>query len=308
MTAVPRRWAIVLAGLLCALAQLLAVDARAAGFDWRSRGVLFRVEPEVRAAPMAATQAWSYLFATIHYGNAEELALDLKRLRERVRNTQLLVNEVSGAEQWRPEYEQYRALPPGKSLRQLLGDAAFAQLQAQLPGHPAAALDGLKPWVAMSMLELPESGEDSIDVQMEDWAREAGMRLVHLENLPEQLAALDCVPAEEYAVVLGQRLRGGWSFAQEARRTAGYYKRRDLPAWLDEIERMPGLQGEAVAIEQQARRCLIEARNQRWLPVLDELLREGNCFVAVGAIHLTGEHGLLAQLSQRGFTVTVEPW
>src|SRR3546814_20120887 len=70
---------------------------------------------------------------------------------------------------------------------------------------------------------------------------------------------------------------------------------------------MPGLEGAAIAVEQRARHCLIEARNARWLPVLERLLREGDCFVAVAAIHLTGDHGLLAQLSRRGFTVTVEP-
>lgn len=337
------RWKTALAALLLGLGALVCGEASAAGFDWRSRGVLFRVEPSLPLMPSvvapaaapdpaapdpasatasavdpaidqtASDPAWSYLFATIHYGNAEELALDLPRLRERLRETRVLVNEVSGAEQWRPEYEQYRALPPGGSLRKLLGDAAFARLQLQLPDNDAATLDGLKPWVVMSMLELPESrdrasAEDSLDVQLEDWARAAGLRLVHLENLPEQLAALDCVPAQDYAEVLGQRLRAGWSFEQEARRTAGYYRRRDLPAWFDEIERMPGLEGAAIAIEQHARRCLIEARNARWLPVLEVLLREGRCFVAVGAIHLTGEHGLLAQLSRRGFTVTVEPW
>src|SRR3546814_12590899 len=90
--------------------------------------------------------------------------------------------------------------------------------------------------------------------------------------------------------------------------TTLFRSQRDLPAWYDESERMPGLEGAAIAVEQRARHCLIEARNARWLPVLERLLREGDCFVAVGAIHLTGDHGLLAQLSRRGFTVTVEPW
>src|SRR3546814_11941099 len=71
---------------------------------------------------------------------------------------------------------------------------------------------------------------------------------------------------------------------------------------------MPGLEGTAIAVEQRARHCLIEARNARWLPVLERLLPAGDCFVAVGAIHLTGDHGLLAQLTRRGFTVPVEPW
>lgn len=330
-----------LLGLLLGAGLLTAAPVGAESFDWRSRGVLFRITSPVRddgasstatnaseaagtaiataAAPApaavtptalpAAVAAPSYLFATIHYGSVDELALNRVGLRDYLGRTRVLINEVSGAEQWRDEYEPYRRLSPGQSLRGLLGEPAFAALQAQLPALAAAELDGLKPWVAMSMLEMPgEPAQDSIDVQLEDWARADGLRIVHLENLPEQLAALDCVPAAEYALVLGQRLRGGWSFEHEAARTLGYYQRRELPAWHAEIERMPGLQGDAIAVEQRARHCLIEARNARWLPQLERLLRQGDCFVAVGAIHLTGEHGLLAQLSQRGFAVTVEPW
>lgn len=317
--------------LLCAMASA-AAQAHAGSFDWRSRGILFRVSvdhapveaatthtaigadavpspsPAANATPAAPVPP-SFLFATIHYGSAEQQALYLAGLRARLERTQVLVNEVSGAEQWRPEYEPYRRLAPGQSLRALLGEAEFARLLAQLPGYEADTLDGLKPWVAMSMLEMPaDPAQDGIDVQLEDWARGGGLRVLHLENLPEQLAALDCVPPAEYAAVLGQRLRAGWEFEAEAERTLGYYRQRDLPAWYDEIEAMPGLEGAAVAVEQRARHCLIEARNARWLPVLERLLREGDCFVAVGAIHLTGDHGLLVQLSRRGFTVTVEPW
>src|SRR3546814_16457452 len=132
--------------------------------------------------------------------------------------------------------------------------------------------------------------------------------MVRQENRPKEVAAMDGGVAAEYGAVLGQGLRAGKSFEEEAARTMGHYRQRDLPAWKGKIERMPGLEGAAIAGEQRARHWLIEARNARWLPVLERLLREGDCFVAVGAIHLTGDHGLLAQLSRRGFTVTVEPW
>src|SRR3546814_14573422 len=123
----------------------------------------------------------------------------------------MLVNELSGAEQWRPEYEAYRSLGQGQRLSTLLGTRAFAQLQAQLPAYTADTLDGLKPRVAMSMLEMPAEPEhDGIDLQLEDWAREGGLRVLPLENLPEQLAARDFVPAAEYPAVLGPRRAAGW--------------------------------------------------------------------------------------------------
>src|SRR3546814_14748807 len=84
----------------------------------------------------------------------------------------MLVNELSGAEQGRPEYEAYRSLGQGQRLSTLLGTQAFAQLQAQLPAYTADTLDGLKPWVAMSMLEMPDEPEhDGIDLQRSEERR-----------------------------------------------------------------------------------------------------------------------------------------
>ena len=44
-------------------------------------------------------------------------------------------------------------------------------------------------------------------------------------------------------------------------------------------------------------------RNARWLPLIEPQLREGDLFIAVGAAHLFGERGILAELQRRGYTV-----
>lgn len=49
---------------------------------------------------------------------------------------------------------------------------------------------------------------------------------------------------------------------------------------------------------------LIQKRNENWLKILPDLLREKNCFVAVGYFHLKYECGLIEQLRNRGFIVT----
>ncbi|MCD9029085.1 TraB/GumN family protein [Luteimonas sp. BDR2-5] len=325
------------------LAAVAAGGAAQAGtFDWRTRGVLFRVvalpvqtpapavdadggaaavdleaadveagdvEADLPSTTVAATAEPSYIFATIHYGTPDALLLSLPALRHHLAQTTVLVNEVDLGADWQPEYESYRRLPEGQRLQRMIGEDAFAELQRLLPDRDPAALDRLKPWVAMSLLEFPfDSDEKSIDALLQDWATAGGLRKTHLENLPDQLAALDCVPAHEYARVLQQRLLGGWSFDLDAERTVGYYRERDLAAWLDDIDGRHGLTGAALAAEAEAQRCLISVRNARWLPVLQDLLRAGGAFVAVGAIHLTGEQGLLVQLSRSGFDVSVEPW
>lgn len=45
-------------------------------------------------------------------------------------------------------------------------------------------------------------------------------------------------------------------------------------------------------------------RNQRWMVKLNPLLKEHDNFIVVGVGHLTGEQGLINQLSKQGFKVT----
>jgi len=49
---------------------------------------------------------------------------------------------------------------------------------------------------------------------------------------------------------------------------------------------------------------LAGGRNRMWMPRLLPLLEQGNAFVAVGALHLPGEDGLIELLRAEGWTVT----
>ena len=46
-----------------------------------------------------------------------------------------------------------------------------------------------------------------------------------------------------------------------------------------------------------------DARNQIMADRMAERLAEGGAFIAIGALHLPGEKGLLSLLSQRGYSV-----
>jgi uncharacterized protein YbaP (TraB family) len=48
---------------------------------------------------------------------------------------------------------------------------------------------------------------------------------------------------------------------------------------------------------------LIKQRNQIWLTILAELMKDKNCFVAVGYMHLRNKCGLIEQLKEKGFFV-----
>lgn len=48
---------------------------------------------------------------------------------------------------------------------------------------------------------------------------------------------------------------------------------------------------------------LLKNRNDQWMEKLPELMKEKSSFIAVGALHLAGEEGLLNQLQQSGYIV-----
>ena len=79
------------------------------------------------------------------------------------------------------------------------------------------------------------------------------------------------------------------------------YKQRDLGGLmtLNETSMKTGDQRLAEEFQQN----LIVDRNHRMVERMREYLQQGSAFVAVGALHLPGEEGLLNLLEQQGYTV-----
>lgn len=281
------------------------------GAAWRNwHGVLFRVSPPRegdRGATAAAPPA-SYLFGSIHYGTLAEVDIDADDLKPVLAETRTLVSETVADAAFDPRDDALRYLPAAEPLPQLIGNEAFASLQTLLPAQPKDALRRFKPWLVLALLESRGeiAGPDNLDGRVAEWGREAGLKTVALETLHEQMTALDCVPATEHAEVLRQRIAAPWVLREQSAEVLGFYRNRDLVAWMDEVDSMAGLDERARAIETRSKRCLIDARNARWIDRLDPMLRAGSCFVAVGAIHLMGDSGLLNQLAMRGYTVVAQ--
>jgi uncharacterized protein YbaP (TraB family) len=49
---------------------------------------------------------------------------------------------------------------------------------------------------------------------------------------------------------------------------------------------------------------MINARNKIMAQRAEQILANGNAFIAVGALHLSGDHGLVEKFRQAGFEVT----
>ena len=60
---------------------------------------------------------------------------------------------------------------------------------------------------------------------------------------------------------------------------------------------------ELCSMSPQEKANMIDNRNRQWVKVLPEIMKAAPTFVAVGALHLLGENGVLNLLKQQGYTV-----
>jgi uncharacterized protein YbaP (TraB family) len=198
------------------------------------------------------------------------------------------------------EYMHYQ---DGTSLESQVGSERYAKVRNLLSTHyqvPGDWLESMKVWAVVMTLSVPppETGF-FMDFSLSLRASGSGLRVVGLETLDQQLSFLEDMPAVQQLELLDQALadydRVGELFAQMVE---GYLA-GDLQFLKKAAEeQMDRLTHEAKTyfIEQG-----IDARNHRMLESLLPLLAESQVFVAVGALHLPGDQGLISLLRENGY-------
>lgn len=262
--------------------------------------------PEPAVAAPAATAAeggpilWrvdgpngaSYLFGTVHLGVT---ASDIDPVvLEMLGACDTYVSEADLSEVNASQVLHLGTLPASQSLRQMLGEEAFAELGRQL-GAPQ--LDRLRPWFAYVQVisRLFPTGV-SLDQQLLQTARDSDKKLVFLENVNEQLELISrVIDASDLKQILDPES------ADRANLTAliEAYRRGDF-ATIEALIAGP----EVVARDPAEFEQMFSARNAAWAPALAAELSRGKVFVAVGAGHFAGETGLLRLLAERGFKLS----
>jgi uncharacterized protein YbaP (TraB family) len=190
---------------------------------------------------------------------------------------------------------------------------ALAKL-TQSVGIPYFAARRLKPWILVVMLAVPAcvhidkvQGQLGLDEMLNRDAEAAGKRIIGLESIGEQLeviARLDEVIGADDLIDLtsfGVQALESWWFTLadlyfQERPALHLFLTRHLPEFSDGADAFRMVES-----------AFIEERNLRMRDRLLPILEDGNAFVAVGALHLQGEVGLVELLRQSGYSVTRVP-
>jgi len=204
-------------------------------------------------------------------------------------------------------------LPEGETF-----DDAFTAEQQEAIGAITAAhgipyflARRMKPWFLSILLSLPPCasiaslrGEPVLDEKLFLDATAAGKEMIGLESADEQFEALASLDAEIDAAALLEILALGMQGIEDWYATlVDLYAEERVTLLVPLLERVPEFTAMATSME-DAEASLVILRNKRMHERLLPRLGDGNVFVGVGALHLSGETGLIELLRASGYVVT----
>lgn len=195
--------------------------------------------------------------------------------------------------------------PDGRSLQGVLPPDLYQKLvkAAGADGLDMSVLDGLKPWLASLMLldaQLAKSGYDpqnGVDLHFAGEATAEQKPVTGLEQPQDQIGMLAGLSDKDQLALLQQALDESSGFDAEMQQMIAAWHSGDTGALDQDLTQEFGGYPEVY-------RTLLVNRNRAWMPKLEALLASGGqYFVVVGALHLVGPDGLLAQFKKDGYTV-----
>jgi len=193
----------------------------------------------------------------------------------------------------------------GKTLKDVLGEPLYQEtlraVGASESGTPGG-INNMKPWAVMMILSAPRAGDGLfLDLALQYDATQRGKPTYGLETMPEQIAVFNGMSLDDQVVLLRDAVQNAQLTQDAMEELTHAYLKRDLGALLALSEKFKP--NDARVYADMMDRLLVQ-RNANMAERMRVRLKEGNAFVAVGALHLPGESGLLRLLSTAGYRVT----
>lgn len=248
-----------------------------------------------------------YLLGTIH--SEDPRVLDFSpRFIEQLTENQVYAMEMVPDLPTLQQLTDFMQYQDGSTLEGRIGSERYARLQTALAGYnvPPDWVDGMKVWAAMMTLSVPppETGF-FMDFSLSLRAAGAGLEVIGLETLEQQLSFLEDMPMEQQLMLLDKALDESDKVAGIHKEMVDSYLKGDLEALslqaeqqLDELE---------PAVKEYFMAKGIEMRNLRMARAVLDRLETDRVFVAVGALHLPGPTGLIQLLRKNGYELKPLP-
>jgi uncharacterized protein YbaP (TraB family) len=245
----------------------------------------------------------SYLFGTIHVDDPAVINLPTPVTRA-FNKSQSLTLELLPDPGLAMQSAGAMLFQDNRTLASVAGDSvARRSIKAMAArGMPEEMVMRMKPWAVMMTLSVPENKTGQfLDFRLYERAKKNGMRTHALETYAEQVGVFENMSMSEQVSMLKHTLN-------ELDTLPGFFQKLKR-AWLSrDLKAMQNISDEYMPANdptsQKLMQGLLDERNHKMLTRLQPRLKEGNAFIAVGALHLPGDKGLITLLREQGYTVT----
>ena len=273
-----------------------------------SEGVLWKIEKDEELV--------GYIFGTIHMND--------RRIKEVRENILQLFDEMNSFAMesfpsdhyWNPYHggqmiKKDMTLPKGQTLEDLIGKDLYIKVEEVLLqlGLDKETIMHLKPWAAMRSfaVKAENTGDMILDYELLDRAASQKKELYQVESIEEFLVTFYAMPQDVQIKLLEFTVN---SYA-DMRKTIN----KMLEAYLDEdLSKMYEISTSFIPNDPENERYrqtylkhVVKDRNIVMEHYMRKPMREKNTFIAVGALHLYGDQGVLALMEQDGYEVTRIP-
>jgi len=281
--------------MLVLLAFFLAPHAFAAPVAY-TQGMLWKIE--------RAGQTPSYIFGTIHSEDNRVLILATPVQSAFDKAQRFVMEAVLDANAMQTMLGAMM-FTDGRTLQQTVSVASYQKTVAAMAGYglPEEALQLVKPWAVAVTLSMPKPKTGRVlDLVLMQQATEQGKQTAGLESVEEQLSIFDQLSLREQTIMLEDTLKHLPEMEKIFAELHAAYLARDLARLVQISDDMMAKGNRALG--KKVMYQLVEVRNRRMVERMEAHLKQGNAFVAIGALHLSGEAGVLKLLAKQGYRVS----
>ena len=244
----------------------------------------------------------SYLFGTIHVSDPKIVNLP-QAVSSTLNDSDIFVMEAIPELEESLKLTQMMFFDDGRTLKDYIDDMLFNKTAEILKNYQLSveAVKFMKPWAAFLVMNYPVNQGMPLDLELLTTAQQNGAEIYGLESLSEQGNIFSTMELETQVQLLLDTVCNYEVVSSEFEKMKSLYMARDLNGLIVNSNKY-SLSQETIYKDLVKR--LLTDRNYIMADRMQTVLEKGNAFIAIGAMHLPGDEGVLSLLDKQGYQIT----
>lgn len=258
------------------------------------RGLLWRIDKDGREP--------SYIFGTIHV--ADEAIVNLpEEVEKKLEHSKHFVMEALPEPGEQMLLSAMMFFNDGKKLTDVVPRAIYDKAVEILSAYHLSedVIEMMKPWAVFVSMSYPPDLREILDLRLMETAQENGAELGGLETLQEQGNIFDKLDLKDQVALLTDSVCHHDLMINDFEVMKTFYLKRDLKGLYKYGQRYSF--NDNSMYEALTKRILFE-RNKTMVKRMEPVLKKGNAFIAIGAMHLPGDGGVLDLLNKENYKLS----